>query len=401
MKRILIVIGILLIFLACNKKDQEILVFNTEPATRFIGLMNYLEKKSPSGFDNKGLSLKTREEEYQKNLKDTVLKNKIDSLLGLPAYSVLSEITTVFIDTNKIHGKEAYRLAFLNLPYNIVSMSGGLSESWVDFWKTGKSDNALKFINSIISQSGTVSKNTIKYAKEFLPSDLNDPRKIETVFCADGNRGSFTIDEKIYMDLLDFDNYNLDRFTKILAHEYHHVIYEKWLDDYNPTGRTDEAKKAVFDFQKGIIMEGLAQQINYDDYSQQIMDLYNNKDLIKKLQENWMNTFKKIIHSEDPLDTFETESDKMWGNSIPLLKKYSTGKIEEETYPHRPSTLYYLGYHLYHTILKNGGKKELEYAITHPDQVLEIYNKVRNKESVMPEFPQDIVKLWKDSFKTE
>jgi uncharacterized protein YjaZ len=259
----------------------------------------------------------------------------------------------------------------------------------------------MGFINDITSRSKTVTKNTVSFAREFLPADLNDNRIIETVFCIDGNRGSFTIDEKIYMDLLDFDNFNPERFTKILAHEYHHVIYEKWLDDYNPVGKTDEAKKAVFDFQKGIIMEGLAQQINYDDYNQQIKDLYNNKTLIKELQDNWINTFKKIISSNDALKTYESESDKMWRNSMPLLKKYCNEEIEEETYPHRPSTLYYLGYHLYHSILKNGGKKKLEYAITHPDQVLEIYNKTLNEESVMPEFPQDIVKLWKDSFKTE
>ena len=377
------------------------MIFNTKPAKEFIDLMNYLEKKSLSGFDNKDISPKTKQEAYQKNLKDTLLNNKICKLLGLPTYSVLEEITTVFIDTNKIHGKDAYSLAFLNLPYNVVSMSGGLSDSWVEFWKSKKNEKAKGFINDITSRSKIITEHILNFAGEYLPSDINDPRTIETVFCIDGNRGSFTIDEKIYMDLLDFDNFNPDRFTKILAHEYHHVIYEKWLDDYNPSRKSSKIKEVVFDFQKGIIMEGLAQQINSDDYSPQIMELYNNKDLIKELQDNWVRALKNIINSNNPFKTFEEEEGKMWDNSIPLLKKYSTGKIEEGTYSHRPSTIYYLGYHLYHSILKNGGKKNLDLAITHPDQVLEIYNKTRSKESIMPEFPQDILKLWEDNFKTE
>lgn len=399
MKRILVFLSIIITFLACNKKEQGTLIFNTKPAVKFIDLMNYLEKKSPTGFDVKNYSQKEKKEAYQKNLEDSLLKNKINSLLDLPTYSVLSEITTAFIDTSKVHGKEAYRIAFLNLPYRTISMTGGISESWLEFWKNKQNKKALKFIDDITRKSKTITRNTQDLAGKFLPTDLFDQRKIETIFCIDGNRGSFTTDAKIYMDLLDFNNFDIDQFTKVLAHEYHHVIYEKWLDQYNEIKSKTEKEKVIFNFQKGIIMEGLAQQINYKEYSEQIMKLYNNKVLLKELQNTWMNTFKKIVNSKNPSSTFESESDKMWENGMPLLKKYCNGKIEEETYAHRPSTLYYLGFHLYHTILKNGGEKKLKLAINHPELVLEIFNQSRNDNSVLPEFPQEIVKLWEENFK--
>jgi len=401
MKHLYILLGFLILFTGCKNNNNETLVFNTETATRFISLMDYLQNKSPKGFDNKQYTPKEKVEGYQNNLKDSILNDKIDSLLTLPTYSELAEITRAFKDTSTIQGKEAYRFAFMNLPYKTIPMSGGISESWINFWKEGGNKKAINFINTIKDHSFSVTENTIQLAEQFLPSDINNRSEVETVFCIDGNRGSFTVGEKIYMDLLDFKNFDLDRFTKILAHEFHHVIYETWLDQYNVIETLTEKEKVIFDFQKGIIMEGLAQQINYNDYNDQTKELYNKRLLLKELQNTWTNNFKAISVSKDPLNTYDTRSDKMWNQSSDLLKKYCKEKIEEETYPHRPTTVYYLGFHLYHSILKNGGKKQLDLVINHPDMLLETYNNTWKEGEVLQKFPEDIVKLWKANFKTK
>ena len=255
-------------------------------------------------------------------------------------------------------------------------------------------NNAIFFLDSINNNQDYFNKTAIGLCKSFLPS-VNFNTDIVVIFCIDGNRGCFTINNTIVIDLLDFNTLDFNVFIKLLSHELHHVLYSKWLEEnYNLNNATkNNTCKAVLQIQDRIIKEGIAQQINFSIYPAQIKKLYYNKKLINELFNYWMQYMNNIAENNSPLDYYRKWNQTMWDNSMHLLKKYCV--IKDELIPHRPTVDYYISYNLYKAIYNSNGIDGLKLVINNPELLLEEYNRIWNNELPVPTIPMDIVNLWK------
>lgn len=397
MTKYLSIILIVTLFFSCKKKNESVLVFNSEPAEKFIELIDYIEKNSNQKLISEKFPDQRVLSNYEKNKTDKLLNIKINNLLDLPTYQKLSEITKVNSESFEIKGKNAYKFAFLNLPFNRVQMSGDINSQWIDYWQKKNNLKSINFIEELKINSENIKNKLSKLCNNYYPTNLIKKDTIETVFCLDGNRGNFTSDNIIYMDLITFTDFNIDRFTKVLAHELHHVNYSNWLLDYIKLN--SDKQKAIFKLQRGIILEGIAVQITYEDYNYQVKGLYNNKELINELNKSFMEDLFRISESETPFETFEELNSKMWINSNLLLEKYCKDDLENETSSHRPTYLYYISYLLYDTIEKNGRNEEIKFVIEHPETLLEVYNNLWSENDLIPKYPIDIIEIWKNNFK--
>ncbi len=402
MKKIGLIIGLtlgfFLVFCSFNKHKEISLTFNLQPAERFINLMNYLEKSNKNGFKNTQISQEAKNQNLQLNKKDVELAKKIDSLLSLPIYNDFSENMMALIDSTKYLGKEAYRNAFFSLPLECIRMRAGLPELWVKFWENDYNSKAVSFLSEIAKQKDEINKKVVNASLIFLPENI-EAKKIEILFCFDGNRGCFATEDKIIMDMLSFQDFDISKFSNILAHELHHILYNDYLSNYLSIDEKNQHQKALFSFQERIISEGIAQQINYKDYTNQVKALYNNEQLIKELYNEWITSMREISKSNNPVECYEKARSKMWNISEGKLKKYCTSKIESRTMSHRPTIDYYISYQLYNSILQKGGVKKLKYVIEYPDCLLKEYNNVYTETLLIPKIPDDIVDLWKTNFK--
>lgn len=400
MKRIVFIISIFLVLIGCKNSKETSLTFNREPAEKFIDVMNYIETKTENGFTNDETSQELIDQNFQSNSQDISLNQKIDSLLSLTIYNDLEKLTSSFIDTIEYKGREGYRIAFLNLPSRSIPMKGGLSEQWVEFWINNYDSKVIQFLQQIESQENIVTKDVLINCYKLLPENLEPITAVEVLFCFDGNRGSYAKDSTIIMDMLDFSNFELSEFSHTLAHELHHIIYGQWLSEKLSEVNMTSKQEALLSYQKRIIFEGIAQQINYEDYSEQVKNLYNNEQLIVELFNEWIVSMREITKSEKPYDTFNHLHKEMWGNSMSKLKKYCPDIIEEETIPRRPTTDYYISYHLYHSIFHKGGLQKLNYVIENYDCLLEEYNNIYSEDLLIPRIPDDILEIWKNNFKS-
>tara|TARA_R110002050_G_scaffold585_3_gene4218 strand:- start:886 stop:2082 length:1197 start_codon:yes stop_codon:yes gene_type:complete len=398
MKHLSLLILISIIFIGCEKEPKILLNFNTEPAIKFIQLIDFIEKESKIELDTIEYSKNQIISNYNRNKINKVLNKKIDNLLKLPVYKKLSDITSAFTDSTKFKGKEAFKFAFLNLPYKGTAMSGGIANSWVEYWKNDYNIKAIDFINELENNSERIKYESISLSKKYFPNIIEENQNVEIAFCFDGNRGSFRNENIIYMDILGFTDFNINTFTKVLSHELHHVIYSNWLN--SRIKKKSDKEKAIFKLQSRIILEGLAQQINFIDYSSQVKELYINKELIKKLYENFVEALIEIENSDTPLSTFSEFNTKMWDDSSFLLEKYCNGEIEDKTIPRRPTYDYYISYKIYESIEKNGGFEKLQFVIEYPENLLSEFNRLRNDKDLIPKFPLEIIDLWKNNFKS-
>ena len=157
-------------------------------------------------------------------------------------------------------------------------------------------------------------------------------------------------------------------------------------------------QKGIYNFQRGFILEGTAQQINFIDYNEQVKNLYNNKELLTELNKDFTENLIRISKSKTPIETSKESDSNMWRKSSALLEKYCTNDYEEYTISHRPTYKYYISYQLYKVIKKNEKKGEFKFVIEHPESLLEIYNNIRNEDNVIPKYPDEIVELWKSNF---
>ena len=285
MTKYLSIILIVTLFFSCKKKNESVLVFNSEPAEKFIELIDYIEKNSNQKLISEKFPDQRVLSNYEKNKTDKLLNIKINNLLDLPTYQKLSEITKVNSESFEIKGKNAYKFAFLNLPFNRVQMSGDINSQWIDYWQKKNNLKSINFIEELKINSENIKNKLSKLCNNYYPTNLIKKDTIETVFCLDGNRGNFTSDNIIYMDLITFTDFNIDRFTKVLAHELHHVNYSNWLLDYIKLN--SDKQKAIFKLQRGIILEGIAVQITYEDYNYQVKGLYDNTELINEINPLW------------------------------------------------------------------------------------------------------------------
>lgn len=392
MKKYISLILIITLILSCKKKNETILVFDSKPAEKFIEVIDYIEKSSSQKLIFKKFPEQLIASNFINNKTNKSLNTKINKLLELPAYSKLSEDATAYTDTSVIKGKEAYRLAFLNLPYKRTRMNGDRTYLWVDYWENNHNLKVSKFLNDINNNSENIKNKAIKLSNEYYASNIVKRDTIKTIFCIDGYRSSFTSENIIYMELIASSDFNIERFSKILSHELHHINYSNWLlTNYE---FISEKQKGIFNFQKGFILEGIAQQINFIDYNKQVKDLYNNKELLTELNKDFIENLIKISKSKTPIETSKKSNTTMWENSSALLEKYQIEDNEE----HRPTYKYYISYQLYEVIEKNGKKGEFKFVIEHPESLLEIYNKLTNENNIIPKYPNEIVELWKTNF---
>ncbi len=272
MKKYLSIIIVISLLSSCKNINETTLVFDSEPAEKFIEIINYIEKTS-----NQELIIKKFPEEiitsnYNKNKADQFLNTKVDFLLELQAYHKLTEGATTYADTLEINGKEAYKFALFNLPYYRTRMRGDITYSWVDYWEKNYNLKASQFLKDLNKNAKSIKNEAIRLNNKYYPSNIVKKDTVKTVFCIDGFRSSFTSDDIIYMELIYSPNFNLNKFTKILSHELHHINYSNWL--INNFEFSSEKQKGIFKLQRGIILEGIAQQINFVDYNQQVKKLY-------------------------------------------------------------------------------------------------------------------------------
>ncbi len=404
MRKKIFILGLVVIIIVAYSgfvnKSEISLVFNLKPAERFISVMNYIEQKNPNGYNYKNIMQFDKNINFQLNKKDIQLNKLIDSLLTLPIYEILSEKMASYIDTFEYNGIEAYRNAFLSLPFDCIKMRGGLSERWIEFWKRDFDSKAIIFISEIDKQKNEIIKKVVKLNLDVLPKKIENNLKIEIVFCLDGNKGSFTTDNKIIIDLINYNYYNNLKISNTIAHELNHILYSKYLDKYILVNNKSLFHKVLLSFQERIILEGVAQQMNFDDYSNQVKLLYFNEKLIIELYNEWINIMREISKSNNPIGYYNKEKNEMWNKrGIDRLKKYCFDEINSETLSQRPTIEYYISYHLYNSILLKGSKKKLLYVIENPDCLLQEYNNIYSKSLLIPLIPNDIVDLWRKNLK--
>ena len=395
MKKLYLLSLIVSILGGCNNEPSIRLKINVEPAEKFINLIDFINDNSKIKIDTTKHSEIEIVENYSKNLQNKELNKKIDELLQLPTYKILSKTTGAFTDSINFEGKEAYRFAFLNLPYELVNMRGGASETWAMYWKNGYNGKALQFLKKIEQNSKNIEKEAISTCSKYLPKITYDIPEVKTFICMDGNRSSFMNNHSLYMDLFDFTNYDIREFQNVVAHELHHAIYSPWLR--RKFSFKSDKQKAIYKLQYGIISEGVAQQTTYIDYTPQMISLYNNKELTNELNNDFINALVAINNSNTPMKTFRENNSLMWKRSMPYLRKYCKD-IERETYSRRPSYMYYIGFLMYNSIKNNGGNEKLLLSIEHPENLLFYYNEVWNENEMIPKFSNKIVELWKNNF---
>jgi hypothetical protein len=397
MKKYIFLISLTALIFGCQKKNESVLKFDSEPAEKFIKIIEYIEKSSNQKLSFNKFSEKLITSNYINNKADNLLNTKINNLLELSAYNKLNKDAIAYADTSIIKGKDAYKLALLNLPYKRTRMNGDRTSLWVDYWENKHNLQASKFLKDINKNSDRIKNKAIRLSNEYYPSNIVKKDTIQTFFCIDGYRSSFTSENIIYMELISSNNFNIERFTKILSHELHHINYSNWL--LNNYEFISDKQKGVYNLQRGFILEGIAQQINFVDYNKQVKKLYYNKELLLVLNKNFIDDFLRISKSKTPIETSNESNSDMWRNSSTLLEKYCTEKFEENTISHRPTFKYYISYQLYKVIKENGENGDIKYAIEHPEFLLEIYNNLRNENNIIPKYPDEIVQLWKTNFK--
>lgn len=397
MKKYIYLILILTLLISCKKEKESVLIFDSKPAEKFIEVIDYIEKSSNQKLILKKFTNQVITSNYKKNKTDKILITKINNLLQLPAYIKLSENTTAYSESSKIKGKDAYRFAFFNLPFYRTRMNGDMVTAWINYWKNNNNLKVAKFLKDLNQNAESIKKRAIGLSNEYYPSNIVKIDTIKTIFCMDGYRSSFTSDNTIYMELIYSTDFNIERFTKILSHELHHINYSNWLL-LKKIKFSSDRQEAVFNLQRGLILEGIAQQINFPDYNQQAKKLYNNKELITELNKNFIDNLISINKSKTPLDTFQESNSNMWKDSDALLEKYCKEEYEEETVSHRPTYKYYIGYQLYKVIENNAKKGEFKFVLNHPESLLEIYNKLRNENNIIPKYSDAVVELWKTNF---
>ncbi len=371
------------LFLGCtnpkNKKNTLDFSIDTKPASLFIEIMNLT----------------------MNNQIDKLLDVKIDSLLNQPVYTELTNNISLITKNKKYIGNDAYKYAFKNLNNENFIMSGDINNYWKEWWKKTDKKKLLHFINEVKSNKTDIIKQSTKYINTYLPSKIDTSQHIDVVLCFDGNRGCFTENNMLVMDLLDINN-NMNSFIKTFSHELHHIYYRKWLNKQIKFKNKNKNQKILIDYQKKLILEGIAQQINFDDslvYTNDIKELYFNKELINELANDWFNHFRKINKSKQPDKYYKELINKIWGNqAIDKLNRYYKGNKMDDALESRPTVFYYIGFHLYYDVYKNGGKEKLDYVISQPKDLLIYYNKLRKDNDFIPIIPKDIIKIWNKSF---
>ena len=368
---------------------------NTEQPALLIELMHYIKNTHGYYSIKVGNPLEISEL-ITINQKDTTLNRMIDELLAHPVYKYLSGIMQATADGTVIKGNDAYRTAFVSLPWKEIDMSAGYISRLAEYFSRGGEDAAMEIVKNLGSNKLAAEDSVFRKVNDYLPAECRVNGSVTIYTVIDGNRGSFAEGNDIVMELSSYDRANPGLFLNTAAHEMHHVLYGNWLGMYYSDSGLTSAEKMIFDWQMRIIYEGSAQLVNCSTYSQEVKELYNNRSLIAELFEMWISRFTKL-YSSDNAEAEYSELRKYLYNTFAeeLLKKYG-GENYKELMSHRPTVDYYISYHIYNTIYSANGAEGLKHVLLHPEELLSSFNESFGGESILPRIPESTVTIWKD-----
>ena len=390
--------------IGCKAQEnlEDKVSISVEPIKRFFHLMNYIESKSETEFNCKRGSKSEMKKVYKLNAKDLQLTSLIDSLLVSRAYSPpVSRYVKLFGYSNlrKPKGREAYKTAFMLFPNYCVDMTAGMPSLWVNFWKSKDRFRVDTILKKIEANKNNLTKSIIQNCTTLLPKDVDLKLETEIYLTIDGNRSGFQTGNMIIMDMIwaKSSDYDFQKFKNTLTHELHHVYYEKWLNDAVSIKSLNNRKKLLLEMQINFIKEGTAQQFTYPNYPQPVQEMYYNRELINELFVEWILLIRKTKKAFPKLN-YALYSKNIYENATVRLRKYYPQKITSSAFSYRPTVLYYLSYHIYNTILEEGGKEKLLYVIENPNKLFAVYNKLHNETMLVPKIPDDVVELWTSNF---
>ncbi len=377
---------IAIIISACKSEENSILKINNEPALRFIGVINYLKSKDTISINNGNTNDTIK---ITENRNDTVLKHKIETLLQLPEYTILGQSSSAFNNASTFKGKNAYREAFYNLPYKKVSMSGVLTDQWIEYWNNGYNIDAEQMLNKLNNNIVNIENNIIHTVNKILPENKNQDHNIEVVLCIDGNSSVYPCENKIFIDLIDYNNFN--DFENVIALRVHQHLYNRWFKINFTEDNT------IYRWQKKIIVNGSSHLIGIDYKNKYIKDMYNNKELLNELYNEWITNYRALSNSQSPDTTYiEIRENTYTDLSFNRLKKYYKGDIiDVEAIRNRPIADSYIGYYIYNAISNEIGESGLKQVIENPAELLSVYNAIHKDNMAIPKMPNDIIDIWK------
>jgi hypothetical protein len=219
--------------------------------------------------------------------------------------------------------------------------------------------------------------------------------EVDIYIIADGNRGAFQIDNMIVMDVVCTHSIDLPLFINVLTHEMHHVYYCKWFTEKTADKKRNKGDNCLFEYQTGFIIEGIAQQHDFDAFNTELKQMYANKELITELFDEWISMMRKL-KGAFPKVKYSMFQMTEFKKAVRRMEKYYPGEID--SYAGRPTGIYYLSYNIYRSIFESGGHDRLKYVIENPDKLLLVYNELHSESMVVPQIPDDVVMLWQVNF---
>lgn len=368
---------------------------DTEQPAMLIELMHHI-KSTHGSYSIKGVDTSEISGLILTNQNDTALNRMIDKLLIHPVYNYLSGIMKATVNGTVIKGNEAYRTAFLSLPWKEINMSSGYAGRITGYFGRGGEDAALEIIKYLSQNKPAAEDSIFRKVNEFLPAECRVNGSVTICAVIDGNRGSFVDGNDIVMELTSYNRANPGLFLNTAAHEMHHVLYGNWLGMYYSDSGLTAAEQMIFDWQMRLIYEGSAQLVNCGMYSQEVKELYNNRSLIAELFETWIDKFARLYSSDNAEAEYSDLQEYLYNTfAEELLKKYA-GEKYKELMPHRPTADYYISYHIYNTVYQANGAEGLKYILLHPEELLNRYNESAGPEAIVPRIPEDVITIWKN-----
>ncbi len=374
---------------------------NTNQAELFLEVMQKIDSTKQKLYADK-IELNKSESNI---LRADLISNKsfnllIDSLLCNPIYDIISKSVKCKVDSSLYNEKEAYRQAFYNIYDKEMEITAGMNETWLNFYYSTLKNETSIIIKEIAGNIYRYERDISVLVQKFLPSRNQNIQPVELFLGFDGNRGSFNDGKIIFMEGI-FDGFNnSELFLLTLAHEVHHAVYGNYLEIKYPKLNQLSENNHILKWQLNMVLEGTAQQINYNAYPSEVKELYNNKKLLKELFDEWIKLFREYADADNGKEYYQKFSDYYFNQfALQKLSEYCPDQnIRKKIISRRPSFIYYLSYNLFNTILLKGGTESIIRSIVEPESLLSDYNKYMDNFNNNPQVPEDIVKLWRKNF---
>jgi hypothetical protein len=296
-------------------------------------------------------------------------------------------------------GKDAYRVAFTILPDFCVNITGNRAEIWVEYWNNHELRERIE--NSVIelkTNMDEIVEGMASDLKALLPHDVDMGVETHIHFILDGYAGAFFQNNHIVFDLLEEVFTDFSFILSALAHELHHVFYGSWLIERLPNiEERNQGERLLIDYQIRFIIEGIATRYDFPFRSQEVKQMFANRELMAELFDEWISVMRGLIgNNPRPYwDIWRTYSD---ARSLERLKRFWSGDEPDLTDVFaRPCVIYYLSFNVYNLIYESGGHEKLKFVIENPAKLLSVFNELHTECMIVPRVPDDIVMLWKNN----